>query len=131
MTRQNSPDPLITALDQSRQAQKITHRILWGLALLFALFISGFVANLNIWSLIGTFVVAFVAQVAVSIYRVSLIPVLILLLIYCLVDHYFSMHGEFNQKRLLIQYAGLAIFTGMFAQATPHLIRVVSQLKRS
>lgn len=127
MTNPQSSNALHDALAKSQQVQKRLNRILWGLSLLFALFISAFVASMNVWSFVVTLLVAFIAQVAVSVYRVSLVPMIFGLLVYAILDNYLSSQGHIDQKHLLIEFAGLAIFTGMFAMATPHLMRLMGE----
>lgn len=128
MTNQQSSDTLHEALAKSQQVQKRLHRLLWGLSALFALFISAFVANMSLWSFVVTLLIAFAAQSAVSIYRVSLMPVVFGLLVYAVIDNYLSTHGHIDQKHLMLEFAGLTIFTGLFSQATPHLMRLMSQM---
>lgn len=130
MTNPSSND-LQDALEQAKQSQKKLHIILWVASVFFALFISAFAANNNLYSLLFTFIMAFACLVLAGIYRVSLLVLYGPVLIYSLADNYLSHGNSYHQQHFIIQFAALLIFTTIFSQGTPYLMRALSQLKSS
>lgn len=130
MTNPSSND-LQDALEQAKQSQKKLHIILWVASVFFALFISAFAANNNLYSLLLTLIMAFACLVLAGIYRVSLLVLYVPILIYSLADNYLSHGYSYHQKHFIIQFAALLIFTTIFSQGTPYLMRALRQLKSS
>lgn len=126
-----SSTDLQSALEKVQQSQKKLNLILWISAVFFALFISAFAANNNLYSLLFTVVMAFTCLVLASIYRVSLLILYVPILIYSVTDNYLSHDSSYHQKHFIIQFAALLIFTTIFSQGTPYLMRSLSQLKSS
>lgn len=130
MTNPSSND-LQDALEQAKQSQKKLHIILWVASVFFALFISAFAANNNLYSLLFTFIMAFACLVLAGIYRVPLLVLYVPILIYSVLDNYLSHDSSYHQKHFIIQFAALLIFTTIFSQGTPYLMRALRQLKSS
>jgi K+-sensing histidine kinase KdpD len=126
MTNPSSQD-LQEALDKAKQSQKKLHVILWVSAVFFALFISAFAANHNLYSLLMTFMMAFICLTLAGIYRVSLLVLYVLILIYSITDNYISHDYSYHQQHFLIQFAALLIFTTIFSQGTPYLMRALTE----
>ena len=100
MSHINPQDELQQALEKKQKNSKDINRIMWIVLPILAFLVTGIIANLNIPSLILTYIVMLLAFVAVGIKQYSLIVVLLASLLYCLVDNYFSFHMQFNLSGL-------------------------------
>ncbi|MCU4414536.1 hypothetical protein KTH71_10890 [Acinetobacter sp. WU_MDCI_Axc73] len=115
-------DQLFSELAKQRQNQLKVDRILKIVLPLTAFLISVICANLNWQSTLGTFVILTIAFIAVGIKRQTLWHWLVILVVYCTIDNYFSF-GQFNLSALRLQLGAMLLFTAMIGIGRPYIDR--------
>lgn len=113
---------LFDVLAQQRQHQLLVDRVLKVVLPIIAFLLSVICANYNWQSTLGTFVILIIAFYAVGIYRLTLWHWLIVILLYTLIDNYFSFNG-INQTRLVFQLISMVVFVGIVGIGRPYIDR--------
>lgn len=113
---------LFDVLAQQRQHQLLVDRVLKVVLPIIAFLLSVICANYNWQSTLGTFVILIIAFYAVGIYRLTLWHWLIVIVLYTLIDNYFSFNG-INQTRLVFQLISMVIFVGIVGIGRPYIDR--------
>ncbi|MBF7688287.1 hypothetical protein [Acinetobacter rathckeae] len=119
MSKQDQ-DELLIALAQHSNAQKKLDRILYIVLPIMAFLISVICANLNWQSTVATFVVLTIALIAVGIKRLPLLLCMIVVLLYCLLDNFFS-YGTFAMTPFKMQAGTMISFMVIIHFARPRL----------
>ena len=109
-----SPDQkeMLDVLEKQRQHQLRVDRVLKIVLPIVAFLLMVICANMNVWSIIFTFVVLWVAFYAVGIKRLPLWHWIIVIVVYCLIDNILS-YGSFNQSGFGRQFGAMFIFLGI------------------
>ena len=118
----NKPIPdhdLHQALALQKQNAKAVDRILWIVLPILSFLLSAVIANIYIWSFLGTFIVLSIALIAVGIKRFSLAVTLIAVVLYCLVDNYLSYHLQFSVQGLKRQLLCMVLFIAIVGLMRP------------
>lgn len=113
---------LFDVLAQQRQHQLLVDRVLKVVLPIIAFLLSVICANYNWQSTLGTFVILIIAFYAVGIYRLTLWHWLIVIVLYTLIDNYFSFNG-INQTRLVFQLISMVVFVGIVGIGRPYIDR--------
>ena len=113
---------LFDVLAQQRQHQLLVDRVLKVVLPIVAFLLSVICANLNWQSSLGTFVVLTIAFYAVGIYRLTVWHWLTAIVIYAVVDNYFSFNG-IDPNRLRFQLATMLVFVGIVGIGRPYIDR--------
>lgn len=113
---------LFDVLAQQRQHQLLVDRVLKVVLPIIAFLLSVICANYNWQSTLGTFVILIIAFYAVGIYRLTLWNWLIVIVLYTLIDNYFSFNG-INQTRLVFQLISMVVFVGIVGIGRPYIDR--------
>ncbi|OJU91273.1 MAG: hypothetical protein BGO19_14115 [Acinetobacter sp. 38-8] len=113
---------LFDVLAQQRQHQFLVDRVLKVVLPIIAFLLSVICANYNWQSTLGTFVILIIAFYAVGIYRLTLWHWLIVIVLYTLIDNYFSFNG-INQTRLVFQLISMVVFVGIVGIGRPYIDR--------
>jgi len=113
---------LFDVLAQQRQHQLLVDRILKVVLPIIAFLLSVICANLNWQSTLGTFAILTLAFYAVGIKRLTLWHWLIVIVLYTLIDNYFSFNG-INQTRLVFQLISMVVFVGIVGIGRPYIDR--------
>ncbi|MCH7332869.1 hypothetical protein [Acinetobacter modestus] len=113
---------LFDVLAQQRQHQLLVDRVLKVVLPIIAFLLSVICANYNWQSTLGTFVILIIAFYAVGIYRLTLLNWLIVIVLYTLIDNYFSFNG-INQTRLVFQLISMVVFVGIVGIGRPYIDR--------
>ncbi|KKW82393.1 membrane protein [Acinetobacter sp. AG1] len=113
---------LFDVLAQQRQHQLLVDRVLKVVLPIIAFLLSVICANYNWQSTLGTFVILIIAFYAVGIYRLTLWHWLIVIVVYTLIDNYFSFNG-INQTRLVFQLISMVVFVGIVGIGRPYIDR--------
>lgn len=113
---------LFDVLAQQRQHQFLVDRVLKVVLPIIAFLLSVICANYNWQSTLGTFVILIIAFYAVGIYRLTLLHWLIVIVLYTLIDNYFSFNG-INQTRLVFQLISMVVFVGIVGIGRPYIDR--------
>lgn len=113
---------LFDVLAQQRQHQLLVDRVLKVVLPIIAFLLSVICANYNWQSTLGTFVILIIAFYAVGIYRLTLWHWLIVIVLYTLIDNYFSFNG-INQTRLVFQLISMVVFVGIVSIGRPYIDR--------
>jgi len=111
---------LFDVLAQQRQHQFLVDRVLKVVLPIIAFLLSVICANYNWQSTLGTFVILIIAFYAVGIYRLTLWHWLIVIVLYTLIDNYFSFNG-INQTRLVFQLISMVVFVGIVGIGRPYI----------
>lgn len=120
MTAKPTPDDeLHKALQQQQKLNKEVDRILWIGLPVFAFLLAFIISNINIFSVLGTFVVLAVSFIMVGIKRKSLAVTLVAILLYCLVDNYLSHNYSFKIDNLKNQLLCMILFTAIIGMMRP------------
>ena len=121
MQPQNQKE-MFDVLAQQRQHQLLVDRVLKVVLPIVAFLLSVICANLNWQSTLGTFVVLTIAFYAVGIYRLTVWHWLTAIVIYAVVDNYFSFNG-IDPNRLRFQLATMLVFVGIVGIGRPYIDR--------
>ena len=113
---------LFDVLAQQRQHQLLVDRVLKVVLPIIAFLLSVICANYNWQSTLGTFLILIIAFYAVGIYRLTLWHWLIVIVLYTLIDNYFSFNG-INQTRLVFQLISMVVFVGIVGIGRPYIDR--------
>lgn len=113
---------MFEVLEKQRQHQLQVDRVMKIVLPITAFLLAVICANMNIWSLVGTFVVLVLAFFAVGIKRLPLWHWLLVILIYCLADNLLS-YGYFNTSGFSRQFGSLFIFVGIVGIGRPYFDR--------
>lgn len=113
---------LFDVLGQQRQHQLLVDRVLKVVLPVIAFLLSVICANYNWQSTLGTFVILIIAFYAVGIYRLTLWHWLTVIVLYTLIDNYFSFNG-INQTRLVFQLISMVVFVGIVGIGRPYIDR--------
>lgn len=113
---------LFDVLAQQRQHQLLVDRVLKVVLPVIAFLLSVICANYNWQSTLGTFVILIIAFYAVGIYRLTLWHWLTVIVLYTLIDNYFSFNG-INQTRLVFQLISMVVFVGIVGIGRPYIDR--------
>ena len=103
---------MFDVLAQQRQHQLLVDRVLKVVLPIVAFLLSVICANLNWQSTLGTFAILTLAFYAVGIYRLTVWHWLTAIVIYAVVDNYFSFNG-IDPNRLRFQLATMLVFAGI------------------
>lgn len=117
---------MFDVLEQQRQHQRQVDRVFKVVLPITAFLLSVICANMNWPSWLGTFVILTVAFLAVGIKRLPLWHWLVIVLVYCLADNYFS-YGSFHLPAFSRQFGSMAIFLGMVGIGRPYFDRWLMQ----
>ena len=120
----DSPDQqkMFDVLEKQRQHQGKVDRVLKIVLPIIAFLIATICANLNIGSTLGTLILLIVALWMVAIRRQKLSYWLLVILIYCTVDNYFS-YGSFYFSGFARQFGTMSTFVAIFAIARHYIDR--------
>lgn len=128
----SSDDELQQALDRQQQYARQVDRILWVVLPILAFVLTVIIANWNIASTIGTFLMLMVAFVAVGIKRKPLAWVVVAAVIYCLIDNYLSYGQQLNivglRRQLLCSILFIMII-GLFRPLAERSLILQAQYK--
>ena len=113
---------MFEVLEKQRQHQLQVDRVMKIVLPITAFLLAVICANMNIGSLIGTFIVLVMAFFAVGIKRLPLWHWLLVILIYCLSDNLLS-YGQFNISGFSRQFGTLFIFVGIVGVGRPYFDR--------
>ncbi len=113
---------MFDVLEKQRQHQQQVDRVMKIVLPITAFLLAVICANMNTWSLIGTFVVLLVAFFAVGIKRLTLWHWIVVILVYCLADNLLS-YGYFNTSGFSRQFGTLFIFVGIVSIGRPYMDR--------
>ena len=92
----SSDEELQHVLERQQQYARQVDRILWVVLPILAFVLTMIIANWNIASTLGTFIMLMVTFVAVGIKRKPLAWVVIAAVVYCLIDNYLSYGQQLN-----------------------------------
>lgn len=120
--QQQDQKEMFDVLVQQRQHQLLVDRVLKVVLPIMAFLLSVICANLNWQSTLGTFVILTIAFYAVGIYRLTLWHWLAVIVLYAVVDNYFSFNG-IDPTRLRFQLATMLVFVGIVGIGRPYIDR--------
>lgn len=123
----NQPNPLSDILEHHQQIDRNINRILWIFLPILALTLSMIIANWNIWSTIGTFVMLLICLIGVGIKRWSLFVVLAACSLYCFIDNYWSYQQQFNSVGLKRQWWCSLLFISIISLSRPAVERYLKR----
>lgn len=117
---QPDQNELFEVLEKQRHQQAEIDRILKIVLPILAFLLCVICANYNWQSTLGTLVVLVVAFFAVGIKRMNLYFWLTIIVVYCLIDIYFS-YGSINPSALGRQMGTMLTFTGIVGLSRPYI----------
>lgn len=121
MSQQDQKE-MFDVLAQQQQHQLLVNRVLKVVLPIMAFLLSVICANLNWQSTLGTFVILTIAFYAVGIKRLTLWHWLTVIVVYAVVDNYFSFNG-IDSTRLRFQLATMVVFVGIVGIGRPYIDR--------
>ncbi|MFW1952290.1 hypothetical protein [Acinetobacter beijerinckii] len=121
MSQQDQKE-MFDVLAQQQQHQLLVNRVLKVVLPIMAFLLSVICANLNWQSTLGTFVILTIAFYAVGIKRLTLWHWLTVIVVYAVVDNYFSFNG-IDLTRLRFQLATMVVFVGIVGIGRPYIDR--------
>ncbi|MFW1735175.1 hypothetical protein ACG94V_09325 [Acinetobacter sp. ULE_I001] len=117
---QPDQNELFEVLEKQRHQQAEIDRILKIVLPILAFLLCVICANYNWQSTLGTLVVLVAAFFAVGIKRMNLYFWLAIIIVYCLIDIYFS-YGSINPSALGRQMGTMLTFTGIVGLSRPYI----------
>ena len=117
---QQDQQELFEVLSKQRQQHAEIDRILKIVLPILALMLCVMCANYNWQSTVGTLVILWVAFYAVGIKRMNLYLWLAIIVVYCLIDLYFS-YGHIPSSALGRQMGTMLTFTGIVGLSRPYI----------
>ncbi|MDN5511601.1 hypothetical protein [Acinetobacter sp.] len=115
-------DKMFDVLEKQRQHQRKVDRVLKVVLPIVAFLVATICANMNAWSMLGTLIILIVALWMVAIKRQHLWSWLFGILVYCLIDNYFS-YGSLYLPGFSRQFGTMFTFVGIFGIARPYIDR--------